>query len=136
MTTSTLPRIFITGGSGFIGARLAQVAGELGYRATVTAAVRNATEKARCDRLTAAGIGVVVASLEDSAALARALAGHDAVIHLAAAQHEAEQPESYFEQINVEGTRRLLTLAADAGVRRFVHGSTIGVYGSAAAGDL
>ena len=136
MPTNTLPRIFITGGSGFIGARLAQVARELGYAVTVTAAVRNAAERARCDILAKSGIGVVVAPLEDSAALTRALAGHDAVIHLAAAQHEAEQPESYFEQINVEGTRRLLGLAAEAGVRRFVHGSTIGVYGSAAAGEL
>src|SRR5262249_2152112 len=49
---------------------------------------------------------------------------------------EAQQPESYFQRINVEGTRRLLQLAAEAGITRFVHGSTIGVYGSAAAGSL
>jgi nucleoside-diphosphate-sugar epimerase len=58
------------------------------------------------------------------------------VIHLAAAQHEAQAPESHFHRVNVEGTRSLLDLAAKAGVRRFVHGSTIGVYGSAAAGSL
>ncbi|MGH8230077.1 MAG: NAD-dependent epimerase/dehydratase family protein, partial [Steroidobacteraceae bacterium] len=34
-------------------------------------------------------------------------------------------------RVNVEGTRRLLEAAASAGVRRFVHGSTIGVYGAA-----
>jgi nucleoside-diphosphate-sugar epimerase len=64
------------------------------------------------------------------------LPGHDAVIHLAAAQHEAGRPETYFQRVNVEGTERLLGLAARAGVRRFVHGSTIGVYGGAAEGVL
>ncbi len=135
MTDAKL-RIFITGGSGFIGARLAQLATELGHGVTVTSAINNATERARCDALAKAGITVVVAPLEDSTTLARALPGHDAVIHLAAAQHEAQQPESYFHQVNVEGTRRLLKLATDARVRRFVHGSTIGVYGQAHSGIL
>src|SRR5579864_4455606 len=129
-------RIFLTGGSGFIGSRLAPLAVQNGHAVTVVTAVNNPSERARCDALAKAGIQVVVASLEDSAALARELQGHDVVIHLAAAQHEAGAPESYFQQVNVEGTRRLLDLAAKAGVGRFVHGSTIGVYGSAAAGSL
>ncbi len=129
-------RIFLTGGSGFIGSRLAPLAVRSGHAVTVVTAVNNAAEETRCAALTRAGIQVVRASLQDADALARQLQGHDAVIHLAAAQHEAGKPESYFHQVNVEGTRRLLELAAAAGVRRFVHGSTIGVYGSAAAGRL
>lgn len=129
-------RIFVTGGSGFIGSRLAPLAVQNGHTVTVVTAVNNAAERARCDALAKAGIKIVTASLEDSEALTRALQGHDAVIHLAAAQHEAGAPESYFHQVNVDGTRRLLDLAARAGIRRFVHGSTIGVYGSAAAGSL
>src|SRR5581483_5917460 len=89
-----------------------------------------------CKRLQAAGIEVIVASLEDRAALESALSGQDAVIHLAAAQHEAEASESHFRRVNVDGTRNLLGLAVKAGVGRFVHGSTIGVYGSAAQGML
>jgi nucleoside-diphosphate-sugar epimerase len=129
-------RIFLTGGSGFIGSRLAPLAVQGGHSVTVVTAVNNPAERARCDALTKAGITVVVAPLEDSAAMARELRGHDVVIHLAAAQHEAQAPESHFHQANVAGTRRLLELAAQAGVRRFIHGSTIGVYGSAADGIL
>jgi dihydroflavonol-4-reductase len=127
-----LPRLFITGGSGFIGSRLARLALERGHSVTVVTAVNNPTEHARCAALKKEGINVLEAPLEDSFALARALVGHEAVIHLAAAQHEAHAPETHFHQVNVEGTRRLLELAARAGVTRFVHGSTIGVYGSAA----
>ncbi len=132
----SLPRLVITGGSGFIGSRLAQLATQLGYGVTVTTAINNAAERARCEQLARAGIGVAEATLEDSAALMRALGGQDVVIHLAAAQHEAQQPESHFQRVNVDGTRRLLELASQAGIRRFVHGSTIGVYGSAANGTL
>jgi len=129
-------RIFITGGSGFIGSRLARLAVERGHAVTVVTAVNNATERARCDALAQAGIAVQVAPLEDSFAVARSLIAHEVVIHLAAAQHEAQAGESHFHQVNVEGTRRLLGLAARAGVRRFVHGSTIGVYGAASSGRI
>ncbi len=129
-------RIFLTGGSGFIGSRLAPLAVQSGHAVTVVTPINTPAEQARCDALAKAGIKLVIAPLEDSAVIARELQGHDAVIHLAAAQHEAQAPESHFHRVNVEGTRNLLDLAAKAGVRRFVHGSTIGVYGSAAAGAL
>ncbi len=129
-------RIFLTGGAGFIGSQLAQYAQKVGHDVTVVTAVNNDTEKFRCDMLARAGISVVEAKLEDLPRLREALPDHDAVIHLAAAQHEAEAPESHFRRVNVDGTRNLLELAAHAGVRRFVHGSTIGVYGSSANGLL
>lgn len=129
-------RIFLTGGSGFIGSRLAPLALENGHAVTVVTPINTPAEQARCDALTKAGIKLVVAPLEDTAVITRELQEHDVVIHLAAAQHEAQAPESHFHRVNVEGTRSLLDLAAKAGVRRFVHGSTIGVYGSAAAGSL
>jgi nucleoside-diphosphate-sugar epimerase len=129
-------RIFLTGGSGFIGSRLAPLAIATGHAVTVVTPINTPAEQARCDALAKAGIKLVVAPLEDTAVITRELQGQDVVIHLAAAQHEAEQPESYFHRVNVEGTRSLLDLAAIAGVRRFVHGSTIGVYGSAASGKL
>jgi dihydroflavonol-4-reductase len=129
-------RIFLTGGSGFIGSRLAPLAVQSGHAVTVVTPINNPAEQARCDALTKAGIKVVVAPLEDSAVIARELQGHDVVIHLAAAQHEAQAPESHFHRVNVDGTRSLLELSSKAGIRRFVHGSTIGVYGSAASGSL
>jgi dihydroflavonol-4-reductase len=129
-------RIFLTGGTGFIGSQLALHAVRAGYEVTVASPVNNEAEKFRCNLLERGGIRIVEAALEDTPRIRDALGGHDVVIHLAAAQHEAEAPESHFHKVNVEGTRSLLTLASEEGVQRFVHGSTIGVYGDARRGVL
>lgn len=133
MPDPTLPRLYLTGGSGFIGCQLAQYAQRQGYSVMATSAVNNDAERRRVEMLARKGIPVTVVAFEDRAALLASLRGQDAVIHLAAAQHEAHAPESHFRRVNVDGTRRLLEAAASAGVRRFVYGSTIGVYGSAPA---
>src|ERR1700738_5209753 len=117
-------RIFLTGGSGFIGSRLAPLAIQAGHAVTVVTPINTPTEQARCDALSKAGIKLVIAPLEDTAVIAHELQGHDVVIHLAAAQHEAQAPESHFHRVNVDGTRSLLDLAGKAGVRRFVTGRT------------
>ena len=133
---SVTPRILVTGGTGFIGSQLALHAAKLGHSVTVASPIRNDAERFRCDLLNRAGIRVVDAALDDTARLREAMAGHDAIVHLAAAQHEAEAPESHFRKVNVDGTRALLTLALREGVKRVVHGSTIGVYGDAGRGVL
>src|SRR5256885_8525583 len=134
MQSDSRMRIFLTGGSGFIGSRLAPLAVQSGHAVTVVTPINTPAEQARCDALAKAGIKLVIAPLEDSTVIARELQGHDVVIHLAAAQHEAEAPESHFHRVNVEGTRSLLDMAAKAGVRRFVHWRTVGGYGRAPRG--
>jgi nucleoside-diphosphate-sugar epimerase len=51
---------------------------------------------------------------------------------VAAVYRTAGHPDAYYREINVTGTERLLEAAADAGVRRFVHTSTVGVHGHVA----
>jgi dihydroflavonol-4-reductase len=131
-----LPRIFLTGGSGFIGCRLAQRAASKGYPVTVTSVANNETERRRLQTLARAGIPVTLVPVDDARTLKTLLPDHDAVVHLAAAQHEAEAPESHFRHVNVEGTRTLVELAAELRIRRFVYGSSVGVYGSAGDGVL
>jgi nucleoside-diphosphate-sugar epimerase len=63
-------------------------------------------------------------------ALARLVEGADAVAHVAAVYRTAGHPDSYYRDVNVGGTERLLEAAARAGVGRFVHTSTVGVHGS------
>ena len=124
-------RILITGGTGFIGSRLAEVCRQAAHEVTALGQANTPAEAANIERVERAGARVVNASVTDPDALAPALAGIDIVFHLAAAQHEMNVPDAHFRGVNVEGTRNVLDAALRQGVRRVVHGSTIGVYGSA-----
>jgi dihydroflavonol-4-reductase len=124
-------KLLITGGTGFIGSQLALEARALQHDIVVTGCTHTEVERSRLRDLEAVGIRVTTGSLEDRALTRALVEGCDAVIHLAAAQHEANVPDSHFRTINVDATRGLIDASIQAGVRRFVYGSTIGVYGSA-----
>jgi nucleoside-diphosphate-sugar epimerase len=129
-------KLLLTGGTGFIGSRLALEARQRQVDVVVTGLVKTDAEKARVAELGRAGVRIESGALQDPAYAKQVVAGRDTVIHLAAAQHESGVPDSYFVDVNVNGTRTLLAASRDAGVRRFVYGSTIGVFGSAAEGTL
>ena len=129
-------KLLLTGGSGFIGSRLALTARAQRLDVVVTGQVNNDAERSRVAEMTRAGVTLETGALQDADFARRIVAGCDLVIHLAAAQHEANVPDSYFEEVNIGGTRSLLHASRAAEVRRFVYGSTIGVYGSAAEGLL
>lgn len=120
----------VTGASGFLGGALAHQLAAQGVR--VRALVRNPAKAdflrspTRDVLLQRSPIEIVHGSLDDADSLRAAAAGCDVVFHSAAllGGHIDQQRVT-----NVEGTRRLLHAAADAGVRRVVHVSTLSVYG-------
>lgn len=129
-------RVLITGGTGFIGSRLALACREAGFEVVALGQTNTDMESFRKDQLRVAGIDVRQIPVDDTGGLAAAVTGCSVVYHLAAAQHESNVPDRYFREINVTGTRNVITASRDAGVPRFVHGSTIGVYGSAHSGRI
>lgn len=129
-------KVLLTGVSGFIGCRTAEILAGRGHAMVATGRVETEVEKTRVERLARAGVIVHAGTLLDSHFAATLVNECDAVIHLAAAQHEGNVPDSYFREVNVEGTRNLIEAAVSARVRRFVYGSTIGIYGSAVDGTL
>src|SRR5690606_21982219 len=126
----------VTGATGFIGSRLAERLALGGHRVIAFGAERTAQEAERRRQLESRGISVHTGRLDDRPLLRRLAGSVDAVFHLAAAQHESNAGARYFRAVNVDGTRNLLDACEEAGVRRFVYGSTIGVYGSARNGRL
>ncbi len=66
----------------------------------------------------------VEASVLDFAALRRAFAGQDAVVHLAAVPNPRTAPADVTFHTNVQGTWNVLQAAEDAGVRRVVVASS------------
>ncbi len=65
------------------------------------------------------------------AELRAALAGADAVVHLAACVHHPadQQATALYRSVNVDGTLHLAHCAAEAGVRQFIFVSTVLVHG-------
>ncbi|MGH7557121.1 MAG: NAD-dependent epimerase/dehydratase family protein [Gemmatimonadota bacterium] len=121
--------VLITGGTGFIGSRLALRCLEEGHSVRVLGQENTPAEADNRARVEEAGAEVVLASVDDPGSLARVVERAETVFHLAAAQHEMNVPDEHFWNVNVRGTENLLLAAAEAGATRFVHGSTIGVYG-------
>jgi len=66
--------------------------------------------------------------MTDPAALARAVRGCQTVFHFAGTTNEF-RPRSYFKRVNVDGTRILAEAALREKVERFIHISTVWVYG-------
>lgn len=122
-------RVLVTGATGFIGSRLALACLEAGEGVRALGQTRSPVEAETASLLRERGAEVRVASVTEHDAMAELVQGVDVVYHLAAAQHEANVPDAHFRAVNVEGTRNLLEASRAAGVGRFVHGSTIGVFG-------
>lgn len=117
-------RVALTGATGYTGSRL--VSRLLARGDEVRALARPNSRRPQPE---GPGLTWLEGDLSDASVLARLVEGTDAVIHVAAVYRTAGHPDSYYREVNVEGTRRLLEAAYDAGIGRFVHTSTVGVHG-------
>ena len=129
-------KVLITGGTGFIGSRLALRCLQRGDSVTLLGQVNNAGEKENLRVLENRGAKTILVSVTDRDRVLEAMEGIECVYHLAAAQHEANVPDQHFRNVNVTGTENVLEGSVRAGVKKFVHGSTIGVYGDALEGQI
>lgn len=116
--------VLVTGATGFTGGHLARRLFTQGD--TVRAIVR---DPAKASALQAAGIEVVAGDLTDRASLRRAMAGVDVVYNIGALYRAASLKPSVYRAVNADAVVTLLECAKEAGVRRVVHCSTVGVHG-------
>jgi nucleoside-diphosphate-sugar epimerase len=120
-------RVLVSGSTGFVGKALILAILFRGHHPDE--AVRRAKEKTN-DRVST----FVVENIDGRTNWSKALESAEAVIHLAARVHvmreSADDPLAEFRRVNTEGTLNLARQAAEAGVRRFIFLSTIGVNGN------
>jgi nucleoside-diphosphate-sugar epimerase len=122
--------ILIIGGTGFIGSRLALRCAADGHAVRVFAMANTRAENYNKELLEKARIEVVLGSVTEADRVRAAVRDMAIVFHLAAAQHEMNVPDQRYWDVNVAGTEVMLGACIEAGVRRLIYGSTIGVYGS------
>jgi len=118
-----MTRVLVTGSSGRIGRAVCEC-------------LRAAHEVVGLDRLPSATTNLV-GDITEPDVLMRALRGVDAVVHVAAlhAPNVGTVAEAEFDRVNVQATRHLAELAAEAGARQFVFTSTTALYGAASRPD-
>jgi nucleoside-diphosphate-sugar epimerase len=114
-------KVLLTGASGFLGAAILREL--LGAGMQVRALVRPGREvEAAAERCEG--------DICDAEVVGRAVQGVDAVVH-AAARVETSGTWEAFADVNIRAARRIIRAAHEAGVRRIVHISSLGVYGLA-----
>lgn len=134
-------RVLVTGGAGFIGSHLVEALLRDGHAVTVFDSFdpyypREAKERNLSgvrDR-----IQLVEGDIRDRARLDRALAGAEAVVHLAAragVRPSIADPATYLS-VNIQGTLRVLEAVRDAGGPPLINVSSSSVYGLLAEGPF
>ncbi|NMY11377.1 NAD-dependent epimerase/dehydratase family protein [Pseudomonas veronii] len=120
-----MKRVLLTGSTGFVGGGLQTVLHRL-YSVVATSRL----SQGLADGSSTVGVGDLSANTQWT----DVLQGIDCVVHLAGRAHKltdtVADPLSLFRRVNVEGALNLAQQASDAGVRRFVFISSIGVHGS------
>ena len=118
-------RTFVTGGTGFVGGAVVRRLLAAGHE--VRALVRPGADTRQLDGLP---VEPVSGDLGRPESLKRGMAGCSWVFHVAALYSYWGRHWNDFYQTNVEGTRRVLETARDAGAARIVYTSSIAALGT------
>ncbi len=119
-------KVLVTGGTGFTGKALVKRLLDEGYEVVAL----DYKEHLKTHELREWGAEVVIGSVTDKEAVKKVMKGVDIVQHMAAAFRELNVPESFYYDVNVNGTRNVLEAAYDEGVKKFIYTSTCGVHGN------
>lgn len=119
-------KVLVTGGTGFTGKALTKRLLDEGHEVVSL----DYKEGIGTDELRKWGAKVVIGSVADKDIVNKCMEGVDVVHHLAAAFRELDVPNSYYDEINVGGTRNVLEAAEKENVSKFIYCSTCGVHGN------
>lgn len=120
--------ILVTGAGGFLGYHLANYLTEQGHRVDgmdIHFPVKPVDGRTPL-------FNVVEGDFRDWDLTRKTLEQKDVVFHLASAHLQISLDESAYWDINVHGLRKLLEVSRNCGLKRFVHISSVGVYGKLA----
>ncbi|MEO6829112.1 MAG: hopanoid-associated sugar epimerase [Acidobacteriaceae bacterium] len=117
-------RVFLTGSTGFVGSHVARSLHAAGAELRLLTRTTSRTE-----HLEMLHAEMVTGDLRQPETLRKAIAGCDALVHVAADYRLWVRDPDAMYAANVEGTRVLLQLAREAGVHRVVYTSSVATMG-------
>ena len=118
-----MAKVLVTGATGLVGYNIMQAL--LRREHDVRLLVRS-PEKAQ--RLLPRVCELVQGDITNKASLYAAIDGCDVVYHAAGLPEQWLRNNGLFEEVNVSGTRKMVDVALDLGVKRFIYTSTIDVF--------
>ena len=124
--TPKFKNVLVTGGAGYVGHVLVPRLLAAGHQVTVYDALYFG-----CQLPNDLALRVIEGDIRDTAKLAQAMTGHDAVLHLACISNDAsfDLDENLSTTINYDCFEPMVIAAKEAGVKRFVYCSSSSVYG-------
>jgi len=118
-------RVFVTGGTGFVGKPTVGRLVEGGHE--VRCLVRRTSRTGELEEL---GCELAHGDVTDKASVLEAVRGCEWVVNLANVYTFWEPDRSIYRRVNVEGTRNVMEAALEAGVSKVAHVSTLVVWGN------
>jgi uncharacterized protein YbjT (DUF2867 family) len=114
-------KVFVTGGTGFVGKKVVGKLLERGYEAAVLVRDKNSVKKLGSY---AGKYNFVYGNIQDIDSLERGMSGCDAVIHLVGIIREVGS--NTFESVHFEGAKNTIEAAKVSKIKRFIHMSAEG----------
>lgn len=126
-------KVFVTGGTGFIGAYIIKELIEKGYYVRAIRRSKKLPFFISADILNKAEW--VDGDVLDVIALDDAMKGIDGVIHSAASISFARKDRKEMYKVNIDGTANVVNLALENGIKKLVHISSISALGRTSSGE-
>ncbi|MCC7047847.1 MAG: SDR family oxidoreductase [Alphaproteobacteria bacterium] len=135
MADKLFKNVLVTGGAGYVGNVLTPRLLNEGYKVTVYDTLYFGKETLP---LSHPNLTVIKGDIRDTARLAKAFEGIEAVLHLACISNDAsfELDEKLSTTINLDAFEPMVIAAKKAGIKRFVYCSSSSVYGVSDAPDV
>ena len=115
-------KYFLTGATGFLGGKLAQILRAEGHE--VVALVRTPSKATALKNL---GVTIAQGDVTDKASMRAPMQGCDGVFHVAGWYKLGKRNHAEGWNINVQGTRNVLELMEELGIRKGVYTSTLAI---------